>query len=281
MDSGCYLEMVVGHKADRRATFAMKLGRLPLMILLVGLVLPCEAADYRELNGEGIAALRSGEYPRAETLFKEALASYQPGADKYDNTIRSNLAVLYRKMGRADEAEAIEAQVAAAEGRSVASAGPTSEKDYINFARQHLNEIVGAKLQHPVSVALTSAHVMKRPSGDMAVNFNGSTGDRLVSVEVVVSRGLTGQLAIAGSSCEAFYGGVTGPSSFPGDKKRGRAKNDKENDDGEPDASILSQPSFGIKDSPTAMSSVPVPDMSPVGGGDSEYVMPPPPPVSG
>lgn len=54
-------------------------------------LLPAYAADYRELNKAGIAALRSGDYAQAVTCFEEALKNYSDESTHYDDGIKANL----------------------------------------------------------------------------------------------------------------------------------------------------------------------------------------------
>lgn len=58
--------------------------------------------EVMKLQGEGAMAMRAGQFKRAETLFKQALA-LRPD----DPTLVNNLAGAYNQMGRADEAEAL------------------------------------------------------------------------------------------------------------------------------------------------------------------------------
>ncbi len=54
-------------------------------------LLPAYAADYRELNKSGIAALRSGDYALAVTCFEDALMNYSAEGTHYDDGIKANL----------------------------------------------------------------------------------------------------------------------------------------------------------------------------------------------
>lgn len=179
--------------------------RIFLTVASLAQVLPACAIDYRQLNSDGITALRSGDLPQAELLFNQALKGYEPGPDKYDLTIKSNLAVLYRKMGKNDQASALETEVASAEGKSaVAPSKALTDKDFIAFGQTHLDEIVSAKLHKPTNVMLTSASVMKHPGGNTAVQFNGFTGEKMVAVEMIMTHNLAGEMSIAGSTMQSY-----------------------------------------------------------------------------
>lgn len=74
--------------------------------LLPAIFLPVLASDFRQLNMDGIKALRSGDYARAELLFAEALKNYLPEDTDYDDGIKSNLKLAQDLLsGKADEGE--------------------------------------------------------------------------------------------------------------------------------------------------------------------------------
>lgn len=86
---------------------------LALLLLLTGFTcIPASAQDnepvYRQLNAKAIDAFRAGKFAEAEEFYKKALESYAPEKSQYDRTIKRNLAVLYRRAGRIDEAKTIE-----------------------------------------------------------------------------------------------------------------------------------------------------------------------------
>lgn len=60
-------------------------------ILMAISMLPASAADFRQLNNNGIAALRAGNYAQAVSFFEDALNHYSPESSHYDDGIKSNL----------------------------------------------------------------------------------------------------------------------------------------------------------------------------------------------
>ena len=67
------------------------------------------AAEWQESNSKAIAAMRSGSYADAESLFQTSLSQAKDEADQ--KCIKSNLSLLYRKMGRIEEANKMDAEL--------------------------------------------------------------------------------------------------------------------------------------------------------------------------
>lgn len=68
----------------------------------------CESVDFQQLNADGIKAMRAGDFKKSEELFKRALTDCSA---EHHKTLKGNLAVLYRKMGKDDDALELELQV--------------------------------------------------------------------------------------------------------------------------------------------------------------------------
>ncbi len=66
---------------------------------------------YRQLNARAISAFRQGNNAEAEALYKKALEAYIPEKEHYDQTIKHNLALLFRATGKTEEAAVIESSL--------------------------------------------------------------------------------------------------------------------------------------------------------------------------
>lgn len=93
-----------------------------------------EDATWQELNKEAINAMRQNQFEQAETLFKKALDRYQPDRSLGDMTIKTNLAVLYRKTGRDAEANELDGSSKPQSSAQVQSSYPATLKRLKNDA---------------------------------------------------------------------------------------------------------------------------------------------------
>lgn len=180
---------------------------LIILIAIIGIPPVFAADDSKQLNSDAIAAMRASEFEQAEALFKKALAASQNSADHYDNTVKSNLAVLYRKIGKTDQADVLDKEVATSQGKSTnlssVEFSNLSTKDCIDFARSQVNRIASAKVCRPVNVVISSAKATLKSDGNASVRILGTSGNQVIQVEMVLAKGPSG-LILESSKCDAF-----------------------------------------------------------------------------
>lgn len=128
------------------------------------------AADFRELNHQGIDAMRAGDLAKSEAYFRSALNAYEMEPSRYDLTIKSNLNLLLSKMRNCQDNPPLSGSV-------------SHTHTIADFAGPIFNKEASQRLHSDVQIPMNYAKLTAESASVTKVTYSGEVNQGLIELE--------------------------------------------------------------------------------------------------
>lgn len=154
----------------RRPIFSFIFASIALSITTCSNVM---AADFRELNHQGIEYMRAGNLQKSEDYFRAALNAYEKEPTRYDLTIKSNLDLLLAKKRNCEDQQTLSGLVSHTHTVS-------------DFTQAFFNKEASQRLQQDVKIPMNLAKLTPESDSVTRVSYSGEVNQGFMELQARV-----------------------------------------------------------------------------------------------